>query len=192
MLLANFTSILDNCFNGGLSMKKRSLFTLLLLASFSCSSWATKTGTVSIQKIYSGISEGKSIIAKVKNFYVSKQMELKKEGEKITKAQTNFRKQSLLMNEKTKLEKQNELQNMILGFKKKEFMLQREVQGFEKSLRAPVETKIMKIIEKISKNEGIDLAFEITSGRLIYAKNRVDLTDKVIAEYNRIHPIKKK
>jgi Skp family chaperone for outer membrane proteins len=173
-------------------MKKRLFLILMLCAGFSFSSWATKTGTVSIQKIYSGISEGKSIIEKVKSFYISKQMELKKEGEKITKAQASFQKQSLLMNEKTKLEKQNELKNMILGFKKKEFLLQREVQSFEKGLRAPIEIKIMKIIEKISKNEEIDLAFEVTAGRLIYAKNRVDLTDKVIAEYNKIHPMKKK
>ena len=71
-------------------------------------------------------------------------------------------------------------------------MLEKEVQEFGKNLRRPIEDKLKKIIDKISKAEGVDLTFEVASGQLIYAKTQVDLTAKVVKEYNKAYPVKKK
>ena len=129
-------------------MKKRLLvFTLLFFSSFS--SWATKVGKVNLQQIFFGIDEGRIIRDKVKNFVVSKQMDLKKEEEKVIAAQKSFQKKSLVMSNKTKIESQNKLKNMIIGLNKKKFMLEKEVQAFGKNLRRPIEDKLKKIIDVV-------------------------------------------
>ena len=172
-------------------MKKRLLVLAVFLFS-PFSSWATKVGKVNLQQIFFGIDEGRVIREKVKNFVVSKQMDLKKEEEKVIAAQKNFQKKSLVMSEKTKIESQNKLKNMIIGLNKKKFMLEKEVQKFGKDLRRPIENKLKEVIDKISKAEGVDLTFEVASGQLVYAKTQVDITAKVIKAYNKAYPVKKK
>ena len=51
--------------------------------------------------------------------------------------------------------------------------------------------KVKIVIDNISKKEGVDLTLGATAGQLYYAKNKLDLTQKVIDEYNRLYPVKK-
>ena len=68
-------------------MKNRSFifFVSSLLFFFSASTWGAKVGTVDLNRVVVGIKEMKGVREKLKAFHMSKQMELKKEEEKISK-----------------------------------------------------------------------------------------------------------
>ena len=127
---------------------------------------------------------------KVKSFHMSKQMELKKAEEKISKVHKSFQKKSMVMNEKTKMEKQKEIQAMVIELNKKKYMMEREIQAYGKNAQSPVMNKIKVIIDRVSKKEGVDFTLDSATGQLYYAKNKLDLTQKVIDEYNKKHPVK--
>jgi len=173
-------------------MKNRSytLICVIFAFLFSASSWGAKVGTVSLNRVVMGIKEMESVREKLKAFHMSKQMDLKKAEEKIAKVHKSFQKKSMVMNEKTKMEKQKEIQAMVIELNKKKYMMEREIQQFGKNAQAPVMNKIKVIIDSISLKESVDLTLDTGTGQLYYAKNKVDLTQKIIDEYNKKHPVK--
>ena len=50
--------------------------------------------------------------------------------------------------------------------------------------------KIKVIIDSISLKESVDFTLDTGTGQLYYAKNKIDLTQKIIDEYNKKHPVK--
>ena len=95
-------------------MKNRTFifFNVIFAFLFSASSWGAKVGTVDLNRVVVGIKEMKGVREKLKAFHMSKQMELKKEEEKISELHKSFQKKSMVMNEKTKMEKQKEIQEI--------------------------------------------------------------------------------
>ena len=96
----------------------------------------------------------------------------------------------MVMNEKTKMEKQKEIQAMVIELNKKKYMMEREIQRFGKEAQAPVMNKIKVVIDSISLKEAVDFTLDTGTGQLYYAKNKIDLTQKIIDEYNKKHPVK--
>ena len=173
-------------------MKNRSFTrcTIIFAFLFSASSWGAKVGTVDLNRVVVGIKEMKGIREKLKAFHMSKQMELKKAEAEIAKVHKSFQKKSMLMNDKTKMEKQKEIQAMVIELNKKKYMMEREIQEFGKNAQAPVMNKIKIIIDSISLKEAVDFTLDTATGQLYYAKNKIDLTQKIIDEYNKKHPVK--
>mgnify|MGYP001184049743 CR=1 FL=1 len=173
-------------------MKNRTFifFSVIFAFLFSASSWGAKVGTVDLNRVVVGIKEMKGVREKLKAFHMSKQMELKKEEEKISKLHKSFQKKSMVMNEKTKMEKQKEIQAMVIELNKKKYMMEREIQRFGKKAQAPVMNKIKAVIDSISLKEAVDFTLDTGTGQLYYAKNKIDLTQKIIDEYNKKHPVK--
>lgn len=165
--------------------KKLIVFIFTVFLSFP--SFATLVGTVDVQKILVTVKEGQKVRDKLKGEFEKKQKELKSEEDKIRKLQEDFKKQSLVMNEDAKLKKQQKIQESILALQQKTMGYQNEIQGMENELKKPILEKVKAIIEDISKSEGVDMTFEVSSAPIIYAKNQVDLTEKVITEYNKKH-----
>ena len=50
--------------------------------------------------------------------------------------------------------------------------------------------KIKAVIDSISLKEAVDFTLDTGTGQLYYAKNKIDLTQKIIDEYNKKHPVK--
>ncbi len=153
-----------------------------LLFSFSAS--ATLIGTVDVQKVLLSVKEGKSVRDKLKKEFEKKQGELKKEEDKIRKAQEDFKKQTLVLNDAAKLKKQESIQKMIMALQQKSMGYQKEIQALENELKKPLLDKIRKIVEDVSKKEGVDLTFELSVAPIIYAKDQKNLTDLVIKAYD--------
>ena len=153
-----------------------------LLFSFSAS--ATLIGTVDVQKVLLSVKEGKSVRDKLKKEFEKKQGELKKEEDKIRKAQEDFKKQTLVLNDAAKLKKQESIQKMIMELQQKSMGYQKEIQALENELKKPLLDKIRKIVEDVSKKEGVDLTFELSVAPIIYAKDQKNLTDLVIKAYD--------
>ncbi len=171
-------------------MKLLSLFVLLF---FSLSSFANiVVGRVNMQKVILSVSDGQKVRDQIKGDFDKKQKEIQKEEESIKSAQESYQKQALVMSDDAKGKKEKEIQQMIVNIQKKTMDYQKQIQKMEEDLMGPVLERLKTVINDVSTKESVDLTVESGSTPiLLYAKKEVDLSDKIISEYNKKHPSKK-
>ena len=158
---------------------------LTILASMSLPSYALLVGKVDIQNVLLTVKEGQKVRDQLKQEFEKKRKILDSEQEKIKKMQQDFSKQSLVMNDKAKLEKEKEIQQKIIELQQKSLGFQKEIQEMEGKMKAPILERIKGIVDSVSKNAKVDVTFEMSTAPVIYAKSEKDLTADVIKEYDK-------
>jgi len=171
-------------------MKNLVLVVLTMMLVVPAANAAFVVGKVDVKQILESIQEGKAIKDKLQGMLTSKQKILKDEEAKIRKAQEDFEKQSVVMNDKAKDKKEREIQEMMYELQKKSVDAQKELQGSEQQLMKPILEKLNELIIAVSKKAEVDLTVEVRSTPIVYAKTEKDLTEDVIKEYNKKYPQK--
>lgn len=171
-------------------MKKMMIFTLFLTLALPAYA-DILIGKVDIQKVLITVKEGVTVKNKLKKEFDTRQQILTKEEEKIRKQQELFKKQSLVLNDKKKVAKENEIKQQIAALQQKSIKFQKEIQEMEQKLKTPILKRVKEIVEEVSKNEKVDMTFEVSMAPIIYAKKQKDITDNVIKLYNKKFPSKK-
>lgn len=166
-------------------MKK--LIALCLALTFTTPAFAVLIGKVDVQNVLLSIEEGKRVRDKLKKKFDEKQSVIKKEEDKIKKAQEDFQKQSLVMNDKAKQTKQMDIQKSIMKLQQETAGYQKEIQDMENEMKKPILEKLKVIIEEVSAKAGVDVTFESNTAPIIYAKSEKDLTEEVVKAYNKKH-----
>lgn len=160
------------------------LLITFLTTFFSVQAMAVTVGIVDMQKVINTIKDGKSIVKTLEKSFNQKKKKLKSEENKIIKAKEEFKKQSLVLSDKAKLKKEQELQKMIIDLQRKTMEYQKTIQKQEQNLKKPILDKLKVVVEDVSKKQNVDLTFEIASP-VIYAKTKKDLTDAIIKAYDK-------
>lgn len=163
----------------------KNLLVVVLLLSMANAMASSKVGIVNFQKVISEIKEGKSILKTLEKSYNDKKKILKAEEDKIKTLQGKYKKQSMVLSDKAKLKKEQELKEMIYALQKKTVSYQKEMQKQEAELKKPIMKKLQVVIDKVSNDEKVDLTFEISTSPVVFAANKIDLTGKVIKAYDK-------
>lgn len=166
-------------------MKHVLILSALFLMVCSSAFAEVKIGIVNIQKVITTISEGKAVLQTLEKSFKTKQKELKAEEESIKKLQESFQKQDLVLTEQAKIKKQQELRTMVAALQQKTMQYQKDIQNQENQLKQPILEKLKPIIDEVSKSEKVALTFELTSSPVVYAEQRVDITEQVINAYDK-------
>lgn len=167
-------------------MMKNFVLTALLL-TLSSPVFAVTVGRVDIQKVLVTINEGKKVRAELEKFFNERQQEVQKEEEKIQKMQQDYEKQMVALNDQAKAQREQAIQQAFMQLQEKTGNYQNELREREQTLKQPILDRIRVIVEEISKKAEVDMTFEASTAPILYAKNRKDLTDDVIKEYDRRH-----
>lgn len=161
---------------------------LVLCSSFAfASKGAPNIGWVDIQKALQSVESGKK--AK-KNFEqeVSKAREdLQKQDAALKEEQEALQKQAMMLSEKVKRDKMQEFQKKVYEFQQKFQQTQVTMQKREQELTFPIINELVKIVEEVSKEEELSYVLEKSQSSLVYAQPDLDVTDKVIARYNKLY-----
>ena len=161
----------------------------LMLLTFSFSSFSSVLiGLVDIQKIITTIKEGKGVQKNLEKSFNDKKALLKKEEDKIKKAQEDYKKQSMVLAESARANKEREMQEMMMALQNKTMEFQREIQKMEQDLKKPILDKLRPIIDDVSKANAVAMTFELSAAPIVYAETKKDLTDDVIKAYDKKHP----
>ena len=161
----------------------------LLLLTFSFSSFsAVVVGLVDIQKIITSIKEGKAVQKTLEKNFNDKKALLKKDEDKIKKAQEDYKKQSMVLAEAARANKEREMQEMMMKLQNRTMEFQREIQKMEQNMKKPILEKLRPIIDEVSKANGVAMTFELSAAPIVYAESKKDLTDEVIKAYDKKHP----
>ncbi len=157
-----------------------------LILSFSAHS-AVLVGLVDIQKVIVSIKEGKAVQKTLEKAFNDKKSILKKDEDKIKKAQEDYKKQSMVLAEAARMSKEREIQEQMMKLQGKTMEFQKEIQKMEQDLKKPILEKLRPIIDEVSKASSVAMTFELSAAPIIYAEAKKDLTEEVIKAYDKKH-----
>lgn len=134
---------------------------------------------------YKGIAELQSQYEKEVREWQRKAEEMRREIEQM---QRELEAQSIMLSEEARLRRIKEIEE-----KQREYeQFLQEIWGPEglakkrnEEIMRPLIEKIQNILQTIGENEGFTVILDIASGAVVYAKEGLDLTDRVLEELNR-------
>ncbi len=166
----------------------KTLFAALILSLCVSAQASVLVGLVDIQKIITTIKEGKGVQTKLEKAFNDKKVLLKKDEDKIKKAQDDYKKQSMVLAEAARMNKEREIQEQMMKLQSKTMEFQKEIQKMEQDFKKPILEKLRPIIDEVSKANAVAMTFELSAAPIIYAEAKKDLTEEVIKAYDKKHP----
>jgi outer membrane protein len=166
-------------------MKKLFPVIIIFLIVLSSSSPAQlKIGYVDSETIMQKLSDAQDARQKLDNLVSGWRTELIKMQSELKNKQADFEKKKLIMSEKTKKEKNDELLKLSRSidlFRDRKFGARGELYQKQNQLMKPIQNKIFTVIKEIAEEEDLDFVFDRTSDvTLLYAKEQYDITNLVL------------
>lgn len=166
----------------------KTLFAFLILSLCVSAQAAVLVGLVDIQKVITTIKEGKGVQKTLEKAFNDKKTVLKKDEDKIKKAQEDYKKQSMVLADQARANKEREIQESMMKLQSKTMEFQKEIQKMEQDMKKPILEKLRPIIDEISKANAVAMTFELSAAPIIYAEAKKDITDEVIKAYDKKYP----
>jgi len=145
----------------------------------------TKIGYIDMQKAIQETGAGKKAKKELEDEFNKKKKDLEKMEADIKKKGEDFEKRSGVMNEDARNKKQAELQGDMRKYQETAGKAQMEIQKRERDLTQPIVTKLREILEGIAKKEDYTIVLEKAENSVMWAKKEIDLTDRVVKDYDK-------
>ena len=171
-------------------MKKcKTVFSVGILIPFLFTAMASaevKIGYVDSQAIISKLKETKDVQDKLNELYKSWEQEAKNMEQEIQKKQEDFEAKSLMLTDKAKAERAQELQTMALQlrqFEQDKLGANGEYFKEQNRLMQPIIDRVQDAINKVGEDEGFDYIFDTVNANIVYvSKSQTNLTDRILQE----------
>jgi outer membrane protein len=153
---------------------------LFLATGLAYAQEAVKIGYVDMRKAVSECKAGKAAKEELDKAIKEKQAKVIEEKTKLEALQAEYEKKAPKLSDKEKQEKQKEFQEKVQVYQKMVSDAQKEVNAKEAEYTNKIVGDINKIIADISKAGKYTLVLGKTEGTILYGKEGLDLTGKVI------------
>lgn len=158
------------------------LLALALAATVSAAE--VKVGYVNMQRALENSAAGQAAARKLSELWEKYKAEITADKEKMEQLKAEIDKQSLLWNEKTRRDKEDELRRMERDYQRMLKDVQDEIKARESEFSETISKEILKVVEEIGKADGYTVILEKKSSAILYAPPTADLTDRVIKAYD--------
>jgi outer membrane protein len=159
---------------------------MVLLLTFSGMAYGAevkKIAVVDLQKIIDESTAGKRSSEEIKAQGKKMEETLQEKGTEIEELKKSLDQKALVLSDQARGEKENELREKLNDFTSLQRRYQDVLRDLNNSLMKEVLEDILKIAEDIGKREGYTLIMQ-RRGVVLYAPDAIDITDKVIKEYD--------
>ena len=130
------------------------------------------------------VAEGKKARETLQKEWEAEQKRLQGEGKKIQTAMEEFRKQSMVLDEKSRQEKEEGIQKRIMELREAEAKSSGEFQKRDQQVSEPIIKKIKNLVAQVSKQRNYTLVMDGNENLVIYSGNTDDITDDIIKLYD--------
>jgi len=143
-----------------------------------------KIGVIDLQEIIDKSNAGKRSSVEIKS--QGKKMEeiLKKKGAEIEELRKSLDQKALVMSDEARKAKEQDLRLKIDDIKSLQGRYQDILRELNINLSREITKDVFEIVKRIGKQAGYTLIIDRRVGGVLYAPNAIDITDKVIEEYN--------
>lgn len=146
---------------------------------------ASKVALIRMQQAIQSVAEGKKAQDTLKKEWEDRQKKMQAEGKKVQDAMEDLRKQAMVMDEKSRRDKEEAIQMQIMKLRENEAKSQAEFQKKDQDISEPIIKKIRTIVASISKERGYTLVIDGNDGNVIFALDQDDITSEVIKRYDK-------
>ncbi len=143
-----------------------------------------KIGYVDLGKALNDSKRGREAKAELEALVKQKQSQIDELEKKINNQRTEFEKQAGALSEQARQEKQAQIEKAIQDYQKLVQEAQSEVEKKRRDLTTGIIKELKDIIEEIGRKEGYAIILESSEGLILYSKEGLDLTNRVIKIYD--------
>ena len=172
-------------------MKKIGIILVVVISVFAISvSFAVaqgcKIGIVDMDKFQQNSTAFQKIRLQLEKKFSELKKKLDAQKEEVIKLEEELRKQSLMLSLDAKEDRQRELQKKKRYYQYLANEFNQEMQQAKEDARRIVGKDLEKIVGEIGDKEGYTLILEKGTIGLMYYKDSIDITDQVIAAYDKL------
>ena len=177
-------------------MKKSTLFLAVFVSCFVASiaisdaAGAFKIGIIDFQKILTSSSPGKLATEEMNKKGKTMEEDVKAKEAELMELQKKLERESLVMGKDKSEEKQRELRIKVNDFKGLKANYVKAFKKIQAQYFNKIKNEVLDLTIKIGKKEGFSLIMERNEGGIMYLDDAIDITDKVIKQYNKTAVIK--
>jgi outer membrane protein len=179
-------------------MKKSVVFFVALIAcvisfitvhgfvSTASAAGVVKIGIVDFQKILTTSNYGKRATDELNKKGKDMEGDMKAKETELLDLQKKFEKDSVVMAKDKKEEKQKELRAKFNDFKTLRAKYMDEFKNMQANHFNKIRGEVLNVTSAIGKKEGFTIIIEKNEGGIMYSEGALDITDKVVSEYNKM------
>ncbi|MBW1730829.1 MAG: OmpH family outer membrane protein [Deltaproteobacteria bacterium] len=145
-----------------------------------------KIGLIDMEKFQQKSVAFQRIKLKLERKFENLKKKLDAEKKEVMKLEEELKKQSLMLSLDAKEDKRRELERKKRYYKYLYNEFSQEMKEAEQDAKRMVGKEIEKIVEKIGKTQGYTIILERRTLGLVYYKDSIDITDQVVAAYDKM------
>ncbi|MFY9398345.1 MAG: OmpH family outer membrane protein [Desulfomonilia bacterium] len=139
------------------------------------------------QRILTDSLAGKEAYKQLETLKNERQKEIDKVQEDLKKIATDISVKGPSMNESAKVELQGRYENELKKYNRLVKDAQEELRRKELTLIKPISEEVGAIIDEYGKNNAIDLILDRRDPGIIFASDKLDITDAILEQYDKKH-----
>jgi len=138
----------------------------------------SNVGFVSLERILREAPAAQAAQKKLEQEFSSRGQELQKVADQLKKMQENLEKNSVTMSESDRIKREREFGDANREFQRKQREFNEDLQARRKEEFEKVIERANRAVRQIAEAEKLDVVFQ--NEQVVWASNRIDITDKVI------------
>jgi outer membrane protein len=162
------------------------LLSLCLLSPAVMAQEAVKIGFVDMQRALNESAEGKRALSELKSLMEEKRASLQQEKAIIEQKKEELDNQGLLLNEATRLEREEEIRRLERDHSRRFSDTKDELSGLEGKFTGRIRTELLQLVNAIGKENSYLLVLEKQFSAILYAPESIDMTDLVIQRFDEL------
>lgn len=144
-----------------------------------------KIGYVDLQKAIQSTSAGKKAKTELESEFNKRKKDIESKEVDIKKMTEDLEKKKAVLSEEAFQKKQVDVQEEMMKYRDLVGKNQLEIQKKERDLTAPILEKMRTIIDKMAKDDSYTVILEKNEQSVLWVKGDVDITEKVVKEFEK-------
>jgi outer membrane protein len=163
----------------------------IVVPAWAQSAEGLKLGFLDTQKVFDQSKVGKKAKGLLEEFVKSRQKIIDLEESEIKELEESLVKQESVLSPDAKRAKQEDLQRKLIAYQKKATDLNREIQDKKAEVLNDFHLQLQGVVKKVAERDGYTMVFDKGAGgpadlaAVLYAKEALSITDKVLAELDK-------
>ena len=161
------------------------MFLGLMLFTAAAAAAEIKIGVVDILEVIQRSEAGRKAFDSLSSEFKDMKDELDKQQKGIEALREELQKQSLVLSQEAKADKELEFKRKLRDFQDMYQTYQRKMQVKEQEYREPIVTQIFELLQGYGKEHGFTMIMDKKNSGLTYIADGLEITEDVILEFNK-------
>jgi len=164
----------------------------LCIAGSASGADVVKIGYVDLRVALNESEAGKKAKIELESLIKTKQSSIEERGKAIEKLKADFEKQASVLSADAKKSKEEEIERLMRDYQRLVQDSQNDVKKREGDITGSILKELREVVEKIGQEDGYALILENVEGIILFSRKDLDITERVIKNYNDLKAKQKK